>query len=93
LNYHFGERIISRAFPVAWPPRSPNFTPADYWWWGFLKNNVYRYRMNNLYKLRNLIEGEVRLISEEQLKSAIGNFPLRMPAAIERNGHHIEIYL
>jgi len=89
LNYHFGERIISRGFPVAWPPRSPDFTPADYWLWGFLKDKVYRCRPSNLYELRNSIEREVRLISEEQLKSAIGNFPLRMSAAIEMHGRHV----
>ncbi|GBM43708.1 hypothetical protein AVEN_60513-1 [Araneus ventricosus] len=36
------ERVISRGFPTAWPPRWPDLTPCDFWLWGFVKDQVYR---------------------------------------------------
>ena len=35
------ERVISRFFPNFWPPRSPDLTPVDFWYWGNLKRLVY----------------------------------------------------
>jgi len=38
----FGEnRVISRGFPQAWPARSSNLNPLDYWFWGTLKARVF----------------------------------------------------
>ncbi|GBN19082.1 hypothetical protein AVEN_23803-1 [Araneus ventricosus] len=31
LHAHFGnDRVISRSFPIAWPPRSPDLNPCDF---------------------------------------------------------------
>ncbi|KDR20859.1 hypothetical protein L798_04664, partial [Zootermopsis nevadensis] len=30
LDLHFPSRWIRRAGPIAWPPRSPDLTPADF---------------------------------------------------------------
>ena len=35
------DRVISRFFPNFWPPRSPDLTPVDFWYWGNLKRLVY----------------------------------------------------
>ncbi|KMQ82400.1 hypothetical protein RF55_23126, partial [Lasius niger] len=37
LNVHFPGKWIGRAGPVAWPPRSPDLTPLDFFVWGTLK--------------------------------------------------------
>jgi hypothetical protein len=37
----FGDRIISRGL---WPARSPDLTPCDFYFWGNLKDKVYRWR-------------------------------------------------
>lgn len=34
LLNHFGADIISRDFPNAWPPRSPDLNPCDFFLWG-----------------------------------------------------------
>ena len=41
LKKTFGERIISRRGPVAWPPRSCDLTPLDYFLWGYVKSVLY----------------------------------------------------
>jgi hypothetical protein len=34
--------------PVAWPPRSPDLTPSDFFLWGCVKDQVYSQRVNTL---------------------------------------------
>ena len=41
LEETFGEHIVSRRGPVAWPPRSCDLTPLDYFLWGSVKSLVY----------------------------------------------------
>ncbi|GFV15616.1 putative LOC100569746 [Trichonephila clavipes] len=41
LKDTFGDRLISRFGPVNWPPRSCDFTPLDYFLWGYVKSLVY----------------------------------------------------
>ena len=41
LNTRFPGRWIGRAAPIAWPPRSPDLTPMDYFLWGFVKDQVF----------------------------------------------------
>ena len=40
LNESFPNRWLGRGGPVAWPPRSPNLTPLDYYLWGHMKTLV-----------------------------------------------------
>ena len=41
LNERFPNRWIGRGGPVAWPPRSPDLTPLDFFFWGTMKDLVY----------------------------------------------------
>ncbi|GFU75784.1 DUF4817 domain-containing protein [Trichonephila clavipes] len=41
LKDTFGDRLISRFGPANWPPRSCDFTPLDYFLWGYVKSLVY----------------------------------------------------
>ncbi|GBN87143.1 hypothetical protein AVEN_173265-1 [Araneus ventricosus] len=46
LYLHFGnDRIMSRHFPTAWLPQSPDLNPCDFWMWGYLKDVVYGVRL------------------------------------------------
>ena len=44
LNKSFSNRWLGRGGPVAWPPRSPDLTPLDYYLWGHMKTLVYETR-------------------------------------------------
>ena len=35
------DRIMSRQLKNPWPPRSPDLTPLDFWFWGKLKRIMY----------------------------------------------------
>jgi hypothetical protein len=41
LNARFPHRWIGRGGPVSWPPRSPDLTPLDFFFWGHMKSLVY----------------------------------------------------
>ncbi|GBL95165.1 hypothetical protein AVEN_110553-1 [Araneus ventricosus] len=52
LNLHFGnDRIIRHHFQIAWPPRSPDLNPYDFWLWGYLNDVVYEGPIANLAEL------------------------------------------
>lgn len=90
LQSHFGERIISRGFANAWPPRSPDLTPLDFWLWGFLKSKVYGQQPRSLPALRHVIQEQIESITPDQLRAAIYHVITRMQAVVDTEGKHIE---
>lgn len=84
------ERVISRCFPTAWPPRSPDLTPCDFWLWGYLKSQVYQGVVQNLGTLKDNISRTVRQIPADMLLSAVANAVHRMQYMVHKNGGHIE---
>jgi hypothetical protein len=41
LNRKLPEKFIGRGGPVTWPPRSPDFTLLDFYFWGYIMDAVY----------------------------------------------------
>ncbi|GBO22048.1 hypothetical protein AVEN_157002-1 [Araneus ventricosus] len=65
---HFGDdRVISRIFPIAWSPRSPDLNPCDFWLWRFLKDCVYGGNIRNLPELKASIPRHDSAIDRETL--------------------------
>ncbi|GBO19947.1 hypothetical protein AVEN_10826-1 [Araneus ventricosus] len=94
LNLHFGNgRIISRRFPTAWPPRSPDLNPCDFWLRGYPKDVVYGGPIVNLAELKNRITQYIHNIITETLQSAVEHAVLRFQLVGERGGQHIEHFL
>jgi hypothetical protein len=55
-NTRFPGQWIGRAVPIAWPPRSPDLTPLDFFLWGFVKDRVFvPFSPANLAELRTRI--------------------------------------
>ncbi|KAJ4439310.1 hypothetical protein ANN_07432 [Periplaneta americana] len=55
LDRKFPDRWIGRGGPIAWPPRSPDLNPLDFYLWGHLKSFVYSSPVPDLESLRNRI--------------------------------------
>ncbi|KAJ4437429.1 hypothetical protein ANN_17573 [Periplaneta americana] len=55
LDRRFPDRWIGTGGPVAWPPRSPDLNPLDFYLWGHLKSLVYSFPVPDLESLRNRI--------------------------------------
>ncbi|GBL94007.1 hypothetical protein AVEN_76723-1 [Araneus ventricosus] len=94
LNLHFGnDRIISRHFPIAWPPRSPDLNPCDFWLWGYLKDVMYDGPIPKLAELKNLITQHIHNITTETLRSIMEHAVLRFQLIEENGRQHIELSL
>ncbi|GBO46894.1 hypothetical protein AVEN_186267-1 [Araneus ventricosus] len=93
LNLHFGnDRIISRHFLIAWPPRSPDLNPCDFWLWR-LKDVVYGNPIVNVGEFQNRITQHIHNITNETLRSVVEHPVLRFQLIGENAGQHIEHFL
>ena len=41
LDQRFDQQCIGCGGPLAWPARSPDFIPLDYYLWGYMKSLIY----------------------------------------------------
>ncbi|XP_031330713.1 uncharacterized protein LOC116161496 [Photinus pyralis] len=96
LNLTVPYRWIGRKGPndracFAWPPRSPDLTPCDFYLWGFIKDRVYVPPLPaDLPDLRNRIETAVAAITNETLIKVWEELAYRLDVCQVTNGAHIE---
>lgn len=94
-----GIRWIGRGGPVAWPPRSPDLNPLDFFLWGYLKNEVYQTEVDNIDVLRERITTAVhnlRLREQQEggtLQLVRQNWIRRAQACLNVNGQNFEQFL
>jgi len=55
LNESFPNHCLGRGGPIAWPLRSPDLTPLDYYLWGHMRTLVYETKVNSRAALRHRI--------------------------------------
>ena len=95
LSQTFPGRWIGRGGDLEeWPPRSPDLTPMDYFFWGFIKCFISKIRLQNLEDLKNAIKlgfDEVRKHPEMLAKTRI-NWTERLCHTISCEGQHFEPY-
>ncbi len=84
------DRVISRYFHHSWPPRSPDLSPMDFWFWDYLKSTVYHHQPANLEDLYQSISNCIARITPDQLRSSVYHTIQRMQATIDTNDGHIE---
>ena len=90
LKEAFGTRILSRSSNFAWPPRSPDLTPPDFFLWGYLKSRVYETRPRDLEELKTRIREEFSKISTATLKKVYQNFVKRLKDCLAQKGRHLK---
>lgn len=92
LDVMFPQRWIGRRGTIEWPARSPDLTPLDFFFWGCLKDRVYKTNPQNLEELRNRILEESRWIENNGtgLQNAIDAFYHRLAHCQTTEGGHFE---
>lgn len=68
LSRTFPNRWIGRRGEIEWPPRSPDLTPLDFFFWGFLKSRVYATNPETINDLQNRILEETTNITRNMLQ-------------------------
>lgn len=90
LNDQFGERWIGRDGPVRWPPRSPEFNKMDSFFWGYVKDEVYKIPATTRDDMKNRIRIVFQNISLQMLTNVSNSFNDRFQACINVLGGHFE---
>lgn len=87
LNRHFPNSWIGRGGPIGWPPRSPDLTPLDYFYWGKLKSRVYNaIPIDNIQELKDRILRASEEITAQQCRNVISEFYNRLGHCLIENG-------
>ena len=92
LDQTFPDRWIGRVGPFAWPPRSPDLNPLDFYLWGHVKTAVYRTKPRSIDELKQRISDALAAIPVGHLRNAFREFERRVRLIIANNGAHVEVY-
>lgn len=92
---HFGNnRIIFHHFPIAWPPRSFDFNPCDFWLRSYLINITFGVPIANLAELKTGIAQHIHNVTIiDTLRSYEEHAFSRFKLAVENGGQHIEHFI
>ena len=87
LHQPFRDRIIERTFAVSWLPCSPELTPMDFRFWGYLKSKVYLKNSQNLSEFKDATKREFLQISLAMMRSLLFSKISRMQCTVSKNRH------
>lgn len=92
LNENFRGCWIGRGGPVAWPARSPDLTPLDYFLWGHMKSLVYETPVESEEDLVARISAAAEIIQAmpDVFSHVNLNMLRRCNKCIERGGRHFQ---
>lgn len=94
LNEMYPNRWIGRGGSIAWPARSPDITPLDFYLWGDIKTMVYEIQPQSLERLRGKIVETFDFIRENRNMNNVQRSILnRINLCIRENGNHFEQFL
>ncbi|RWS19052.1 transposable element tc3 transposase-like protein, partial [Leptotrombidium deliense] len=86
----FGNNLIGKGLNIAWPPRSPDLTPPDFFLWGYLKNRVYKRSPRSLDELSRAINLETRRIPQKMLENVAAGVLRRAHLCKLTKGDHFQ---
>jgi hypothetical protein len=87
LHEFLSENVISKGLS---PPRSPDLTSPDFFFWTYLKDTVYRSNPRDLKELKMNITRAIEEVKEGTLRKVARNLVKRVDKCIEMNGHHFQ---
>ena len=92
LNESFPNCWLGRGGAVAWPPRSPDLTPLDYYLWGHMKTLEYETKVDSRAALRDRIFEAAEHISNHPdiIASATQSLLMHAENCIAAGGGHFE---
>ena len=92
LDDKFQGRWIGRRRPVEWAPRSPDLTPMDFFFWGYVKDLVYCEKIRDRGHLQERISDACARINGDGdlLHKVRREFHFRVLTCLELGGRHFE---
>lgn len=91
LNRNF-RGWIGRGFgaTVAWPARSPDFNPLDYFVWSYLRNEINRRKPRGIRGLKRKVTTALNQMPAIFIRNAIRGIERRINSCIQVEGGHFE---
>ena len=83
----FGDRVISRDL---WPPRPPDLTPPDFFFWGKLKRLVYADNPRSINDLKHNNRQVIVDIRCEELHRVFSSLRRRVELCLQEDGSHFQ---
>ena len=96
LNQHLPQRWIGRwtdddQMLLAWPPRSPDATPCDFFLWGYVKDQIYVPPLPaSIPELKVRIRTAIETITADMLQTVWNELDYRVDVCRITKGAHIE---
>jgi len=90
LDAMFGDHWIGRAGPIAWPPRSPDLTPMDFFLWGYIKSCVYETPPTTLMDLQERITQACARVTPNTLLAVHTSIQHRAEMCVGADGRQFE---
>ena len=84
--------VLNDRFPDAWPPRSPDLSPLDFFLWGYIKNIVYAEKIRNIQQLQERITPAIETVTRDMIQKTWQEIEFRLDVSRATNGAHIEMY-
>ena len=84
--------MLSAEGPTAWPLRSPDLTPLDFFARGFIKDVVYRRKVRDLADLRQRIIEAVEVVTAHVLINTWKELEYRLDICRATTAAHNEVY-
>ena len=91
LNATFPNRWIGKNGPTPRPPRSPDITSLDFFFWGYVKDRVYKTPVHDIEALKLRIINVLATVNEEMLKNTWREIKFRLDILRATNRAHVEI--
>lgn len=90
LESIFEKKIILNKTTFEWPPNSPDLNPLDFFFWGYLKDKVFKYKNRNRNKLKENFSDCIKSIEPELIEKVIHAFPSRIEKCLKAEGEYFE---
>lgn len=94
LNQNF-QGFIGRGADslLAWPPRSPDLNPLDFFLWAFVKSLIYKKRARTIRGLKHKIEEALDNVTHIMLQKVQRHVKIRYQLCVDRDGGLIEPHM
>lgn len=90
LRNTFDDNIISNNGPIAWPARSPDITPPDFYLWGHAKNEVYEFSPpETRLELEHRVRDVFASINQNTLRRVTRKVLEKCEKCVENGGRHV----
>ena len=92
LDMRFPGQWIGRGGPIPWPARSPDVTPLDFFFWGYVKDLVFQTPVADIDDLTTRIREVIATVNVNMLANTWNNLKRRLEYLRDNEGAHYEVY-